>query len=84
MSKSRNQIQYDSDARRGVKIKGFKLPLAVIEQIETLSKTHNIPQSHLLIEAVELWAKQTSKSQIKTENNQSPHQNPPQQGCPLA
>lgn len=51
MAKSRQEIQAKSDAKRGVKIKGFKLPLQIIEEIEELSKVLNIPQNQLIIQA---------------------------------
>ena len=51
MTLSRREIQAKSDAKRGVKIKGFKLPIEIIEEIEELSKVLNIPQNQLIIKA---------------------------------
>ncbi len=53
--KSRNQIQYDSDEKRGVKIKAFKLHIDDIAMIETAAKTLNIPQNRLIVEAVKAY-----------------------------
>lgn len=58
--KSRNQTQYDSDAKRGVKIKGFKLHLDDIALIEQVAKEANMPQNQLIVEAVKLWQQQHS------------------------
>ena len=48
---SRKEIQAKSDTKRGVKVKGFKLPIEIIEEIESLSKALNIPQNQIIIEA---------------------------------
>lgn len=57
MAKTPTQIQNDSDARRGLKVKGFKLELETIELIEQLAKQLSIPQNALLKEAIEAYAK---------------------------
>lgn len=49
------EIQKRSDEKRGVKIKAFKLPVAVIADIEQLSQELGIPQNQLIIQAVELF-----------------------------
>ena len=53
MAMSRNQIQAKSEAKRGIKAKSFKLPVAFIAEIEALSERLGIPQNQLIIQAVE-------------------------------
>lgn len=55
--KSRNQIQYDSDEKRGVKIKGFKLHLDDIALIEQLSARLGVPQNQLIMDAIRAYEK---------------------------
>ncbi|WLF83792.1 hypothetical protein [Moraxella sp. ZY210820] len=55
--KSRNQIQYDSDEKRGVKIKGFKLHLDDIALIEQLSARLDVPQNQLIMDAIRAYEK---------------------------
>lgn len=50
--KSRNQTQYDSNAKRGVKTKGFMLHLDDIALIEQMAKDRGIPQNQLIMLAV--------------------------------
>lgn len=52
MTLSRTEITKRSDDKRGIKLKAFKLPLAMIEKIEQLSAQHNIPQNQLIIQAI--------------------------------
>lgn len=56
MSKSRVQINADSDKKRGVKTKGFKLHLDTIAFIEQIAKENNISQAELIKQSVELFA----------------------------
>lgn len=53
MAMSRNEIQAKSEAKRGIKAKSFKLPVAFIAEIEALSEKLGIPQNQLIIQAVE-------------------------------
>lgn len=53
MVMSRNEIQAKSEAKRGIKAKSFKLPVAFIAEIEALSERLGIPQNQLIIQAVE-------------------------------
>ncbi|WP_303820102.1 ribbon-helix-helix protein, CopG family [Actinobacillus minor] len=53
MAMSRNEIQAKSEAKRGIKAKSFKLPVAFIAEIEALSERLCIPQNQLIIQAVE-------------------------------
>lgn len=55
MKLSTNELKALSDERRGVKVKGFKLPIAFIAEIEQLSEQYGIPQNQLLMQAVELF-----------------------------
>ncbi|WP_249962278.1 ribbon-helix-helix protein, CopG family [Histophilus somni] len=49
-----------SDAKRGIKLKAFKLPLEVIGEIEQISQQLGIPQNQLIIQALECF-KQANK-----------------------
>ncbi|MCK3656501.1 hypothetical protein A4G19_12340 [Pasteurellaceae bacterium Macca] len=48
---SRTEIVKRSETKHGIKLKAFKLPITVIEEIEQLSKTLGIPQNQLIIQA---------------------------------
>ncbi len=62
MAKSRVQINADSDKKRGVKTKGFKLHLDTIALIEQIAKENNISQAELIKQSVELFV-QKNKSE---------------------
>lgn len=53
MALSRTEIVNRSDAKRGIRLKAFKLPVEVIVEIEALSQKLNIPQNQLIIQAVQ-------------------------------
>ncbi|WP_323842927.1 hypothetical protein [Moraxella sp. Pampa] len=55
--KSRTQIQADSDAKRGIKIKAFKLHLDDIAMIEQVAERLGLPQNQLIVEAVKAYEK---------------------------
>ncbi|WP_439234918.1 ribbon-helix-helix protein, CopG family [Lonepinella koalarum] len=55
MALSRTEIVNRSNEKRGIRQKGFKLPLEVIAEIERLSQQHGIPQNQLIIQAVECF-----------------------------
>lgn len=55
MALSRTEIVNRSDAKRGIKLKAFKLPVEVIAEIKELSQKLNIPQNQLIIQAVQLF-----------------------------
>lgn len=55
MALSRTEIQKKSDAKRGVKIKSFKLSVEVVEDIAQLSEVLGISQSQLLTNMVSEW-----------------------------
>ncbi|WFF38017.1 hypothetical protein LU290_07060 [Moraxella nasibovis] len=55
--KSRTQIQADSDAKRGIKIKAFKLHLDDIAMIEQVAERLGLPQNQLIVEAVRAYEK---------------------------
>lgn len=55
MTKSRTQIQKDSDAKRGVKTKAFKLPIAFIEEFEQLARTLDMSNNAFLMHVVECY-----------------------------
>lgn len=54
MALSRTEIVKRSEEKHGIKLKAFKLPLAVIADIEQLSCERGIPQNQLIIQAVEM------------------------------
>lgn len=55
MAMTATEIQKRSDEKRGIKLKAFKLPLAVIEDIEQLAEVHGIAQNQLIIQAIEMF-----------------------------
>lgn len=55
MAMSRTELQKRSDDKRGVKLKAFKLPVAVIAEIEQLAEANGIPQNQLIMQAVALF-----------------------------
>ncbi|WP_318375911.1 hypothetical protein [Enterobacter sp.] len=54
MAQSIADIQKRSDEKRGVKSKGFKLPIETIELIAALSERTGKPQSAIITEAVKM------------------------------
>lgn len=58
MALSRTEIVKRSEEKHGIKLKAFKLPLAVIADIEALSQKLNKPQNQLIIQAIELLKQQ--------------------------
>lgn len=60
MAMSRVEINAKSDAKRGVKVKGFKLHESTIYQIEQLAKQLEISQTQLIKLAVEKLQEQTN------------------------
>jgi hypothetical protein len=58
MKLSTNELKARSDEKRGVKVKGFKLPIAFIAEIEQLSEQYGIPQNQLLMQAVEAFKRE--------------------------
>ena len=54
MALSRTESVKRSEEKHGIKLKAFKLPLAVIADIEQLSRERGIPQNQLIIQAVEM------------------------------
>ncbi|KAE9539253.1 ribbon-helix-helix protein, CopG family [Ursidibacter maritimus] len=61
MKLSTNQLKALSDEKRGVKVKGFKLPISFIAEIEQLSQQLGIPQNQVIIQAVELFKQAQQK-----------------------
>lgn len=57
MAKSITDIQKKSDEKRGVKSKGFKLPLATISAIERLASETGKSQAAIITGAIELYEK---------------------------
>ncbi|OCG77933.1 MULTISPECIES: ribbon-helix-helix protein, CopG family [unclassified Gilliamella] len=55
MAKSITEIQAKSDQKRGVKVKGFKLHVDDIALIEQASKSLDIPQAQLIVDAVKYY-----------------------------
>lgn len=56
--KTRAQIQKDSDTRRGVKQIGFKVPISFVQRLDELAKQTGKAKNIIIMEAVDLWAKQ--------------------------
>lgn len=55
MALTRVEIQAKSDQKRGVKVKGFKLHVDDIALIEQASKSLDIPQAKLIVDAVKFY-----------------------------
>lgn len=55
--KSRTQTQYDSNAKRGVKTKGFILHIDDIERIKNLAERLGVPQNQLIMDAIRAYEK---------------------------
>ncbi|OCG19615.1 hypothetical protein [Gilliamella sp. WF3-4] len=62
MALSKAEIQKRSDEKRGVKSKGYKLPLETIDMITELSKTTRKPQSAIICDAIKLYNSILQKS----------------------
>lgn len=52
MALSRTEIVKRSEAKSGIKAKTFKLPLALIAEIEQLATTYNLSQRQLIAQAI--------------------------------
>lgn len=61
MAKSISEIQQKSDDKRGVRSKGYKLPVTTIELIESLSKEAGLAQSAIITKAIEMLAESFKK-----------------------
>ncbi len=61
MAQSIADIQKRSDEKRGVKSKGFKLPIETIDLIARLSEETGQPQSTIITDAVKLLAESLKK-----------------------
>jgi hypothetical protein len=55
MALTRVEINQKSDQKRGVKVKGFKLHVDDITLIEQASKSLDIPQAQLIVDAVKFY-----------------------------
>lgn len=56
--KTRTQINADSDAKRGVKAKTYKLKIELVDDIATLSDKLGITQAEVIGRAIELLKNQ--------------------------
>ncbi|WP_434278954.1 hypothetical protein [Acinetobacter sp. CE-15] len=61
MAKSPTEIQRDSDSKRGVKVKSFKLKLDDIAYIEQVAKKHDLSHNELLMQAIRFYDENISK-----------------------
>lgn len=52
MAKTRSEIQSESDAKRGVVAKTYKLPKELVDQIASLSAQLEMTQAQLIQEAI--------------------------------
>lgn len=62
MAKTATQIQKESDERRGLRSKGYKLPIETIDKIAELSKRAGMPQAQVIGEAIKLFEQTINKS----------------------
>ncbi|MFT4021996.1 MAG: hypothetical protein QM666_10810 [Acinetobacter sp.] len=60
MAKTQAEIQKESDERRGMKSKSFKLSTDTVDKIADFAAQHNIPQNQLITDAIDLYIKQHS------------------------
>lgn len=60
MAMSRAEINAKSEAKRGIKLKAFKLHESTVAQIEQLAKQLGIPQNQLIKLAVERLQEQVN------------------------
>lgn len=61
MAKTQYERQKESDARKGIVARGYKLPIAVIEQIAALAQARGKSQAAIITEAIALLASQEQK-----------------------
>lgn len=54
MSKSRTDIQQESDSKRGVTPKTYKLPKQLVDDIAQLAAQKGVSQSQLIADAIAL------------------------------
>lgn len=52
MALSKYEIQKKSDARRGLKVRGYKLPAETVDEIAHLAKLGNKSQAAVITEAI--------------------------------
>lgn len=57
MAKSRTEIQKQSDDRRGVTTKTYRLPKDTVVEIAELAKQQNVPQGALIVEMLAVYRK---------------------------
>ena len=55
MTKTLTEIQRESDARRGMVTKAFKMPKELADTIANLAKERGIPQNQVIAEAVAMY-----------------------------
>lgn len=61
MAKSKTQLQRESDARRGMKIKAFNLPLEVIEEFEACARAQGMANNALFVAAFRAYQAQQKR-----------------------
>lgn len=59
MAKSRTAIQNKSDAKRGVRVKGFKLPIEFIAEFEQSAREANMTNNAFLMHLLALYKQQS-------------------------
>lgn len=58
MAKTRYQLQRESDARMGVQMRGYRLPVATVEEIARLAKARGMSQAAVITAAIAAFAAQ--------------------------
>lgn len=58
MAKTLTEIQRDSDKKRGVVSKSYKLSLEFVKEIEQIAQEKGISQKELLVQALAAYKKQ--------------------------
>lgn len=64
MAKTQYERQKESDAKNGYKMRGYRLPLAVIAEIARLAEVSGKSQAAVIEESVRLWAQRHKKSRF--------------------
>lgn len=59
--KTRTQIQSDSDAKRGIVTKSYKLHRDDVEMIKQIAQDLNMAQNELIVKAIKAYAEQQKK-----------------------
>ena len=63
--KTRTQINKDSESKRGIVNKGFKIPKETADLIDQLAISQGVSRGNILVQAIQVY--------VQSLNQQSPH-----------